>query len=216
MGKLKDLTGKTFGKWLVLYRNGSTPNNAAVWHCKCLGCGMEKDVEGASLFTGKSRMCRKCSAKICNATKWHGDPIVHIFSGMWQRCYDKNYFGYKDYGKRGIAICDEWLEDRIRFYEWAYANGYEKGLSIERIDNDLGYFPSNCKFIPKNDQPKNRRCCIFITRDGEKQCLTYWCELFGIDRHSVKYWAKKKGISYEESLQYLLDKKAVNGRNYYK
>ena len=206
MSKLIDLNGKIFGKWLVLYRNGSTPNNAAVWHCKCLGCGTEKDIVGATLIKGKSRMCRKCSAKICNATKWHGDPIIHIFSGMWQRCYDKNSIGYKDYGARGITICDEWLNDRTKFYEWAYANGYEKGLSIERIDNDLGYSPSNCKFIPKSEQPKNRRCCIFITRNGETKCLTYWCNLFGIDRHSVKYWAKKKGISCDESLQFLIGK----------
>lgn len=135
MAKLNDLTDKTFGMWYVMYRNGSTPNKASIWHCKCLSCGEEKDIVGQSLTNGKSTMCRKCSAKIYNAKKYANDKLKRsLYNGIKQRCYNPKSVHYKDYGGRGITMCDEWKNDSVAFCDWAYANGYKEGMSIERID----------------------------------------------------------------------------------
>ena len=180
MAKLNDLTGKTFGNWKVLYRNGSTKNKAAIWHCKCLLCDSEHDVVGASLTSGASTKCRACVPRETLTMPYKNDPIRHVFSGMWQRCYDKNHKGYDRYGGRGIAICDEWLEDRQKFYDWAYANGYGSGMSIERIDIDKGYSPDNCTFIPLSEQSKNRSTSILVEIDGTTKTVADWCKTLGL------------------------------------
>lgn len=82
--------------------------------------------------------------------------LASILNGMKQRCYNPNRRSYKNYGGKGITICEDWLSDTNNFYKWALANGYEEGLSIERLDNDKGYYPDNCTWIPLEDQYKNR------------------------------------------------------------
>lgn len=202
MAKLNDLTGKTFNFWEVLYRNGSK-NSYAVWRCKCLLCGKEYDIVGQSLIQGTTTKCRSCSTKIAKQSEFTNSPIKYIFSGMWQRCYDKNHKYYDFYGGRGIKICDEWLKDRKKFYKWAYSNGYKKGLSIERKDFNGDYCPENCCFIPKNQQNGNRRNSIMISIEGRTQCLSWWCKELNINREKVKWLVKSKGISYEEALNVL-------------
>ena len=86
--------------------------------------------------------------------------LMVIYYGMKQRCYYKKQPYYLYYGGRGIKICDEWLGDNgaATFYKWAMANGYNENSSIDRIDNDKGYSPDNCRFIPMLAQQANRRC----------------------------------------------------------
>lgn len=203
MGKCIDLTGKLFGKWEVLYRNG-TKNTFAVWRCRCILCKKEHDIVGQTLVQGRSTKCRSCSASQAKLKPFSNDAIKHIFSAMWQRCYDKNHIAFHHYGGRGIKICDEWLNNRQSFYEWAYQNGYSKGLSIERKDFNKGYSPDNCCFIPKSKQPGNRRNNIMVTINGETQCFAWWCKKLNISASTVKYRAEKNKISYEEAIKAFL------------
>lgn len=199
MSKLKDLTGKTFGNWQVLYRNG-TKNSYAVWRCRCNLCKKEYDVVGQSLFQGSSTKCRSCSTSQSKTKSFSKDPIKYIFSGMWQRCYDKNHIKFSQYGGRGITICEQWLNNREEFYKWAYKNGYTKGLTIERKDFNKGYSPDNCCFIPKSKQNGNRRNCIMIKIGNKTQCLSWWCKDLNINQSKLKWLVKSKNISYEEAI----------------
>ena len=86
-----------------------------------------------------------------------GERLDNIYRGMKQRCYNPNHKAYRNYGGRGIAICDEWKNSSKPFFEWAIANGYEEHLTLDRLDNDGKYEPSNCRWITPREQCYNRR-----------------------------------------------------------
>lgn len=130
-------------------------------------------------------------------------PIIHGESGnllyskwnsMNQRCYNKKHKRYKDWGYRGIKVCDEWKNDIHSFFTWALANGYQKGLQIDRIDNDGDYKPSNCRFVTRKENGRNKRNNVLLTYNGETRCFTDWCEKIGIGIKSLKYRIKSWGL----------------------
>ena len=198
--KQKDIIGQKFGDWVV----ENTTNSFRFVVCRCVRCGKIKTIDKYSLIRGKSKRCRACSASIQKSTKWTGNPIRYIYSGMWQRCYDKNHKQYAYYGANGIKICDEWLNDRTTFYEWAVSNGYQKGMSIERIDNELDYSPTNCKVIPKNEQSKNRDTTLWIMFNGEKLCLADACRKTGFVYDSVQMYRRRKHCSPQEAFDHFV------------
>ena len=205
MAKLNDLTGKTFGEWQVLYRNGSTPNKASVWRCKCLLCGKEKDIVGYSLSQGKTTKCRSCSTKQWQEKEYSSkDPVYVIYSGMKQRCYDKNNSHYYLYGGRGISVCDEWKTDFQAFAKWAYENGYQKGLSIDRIEVNGNYEPSNCRFITNSEQQRNKRSNHYVVVNGETLCLNQACSILNIHVTSVYSYQKKNNCTYQEAIEHFI------------
>ena len=104
---------------------------------------------------------------------------------MKDRCFNPNNVSYANYGGRNINVCDEWKYDFETFKEWAFKNGYKEGLSIERIDNNKGYSPNNCKFISRLDQNKNRRINKYITIDGETKTISEWSRIVGINRNTI-------------------------------
>ena len=102
---------------------------------------------------------------------------------MISRCYNKNNKRYDSYGGRGINICDEWLDKTngfINFYKWSIENGYEEGLSIDRINNDYGYYPENCRWTDRKTQQNNTRFNKIIEFNGEKHTLSEWSEILNI------------------------------------
>ncbi len=101
-------------------------------------------------------------------------PLRPVWSDIKQRCYNKKNKNYKYYGERGIIICDEWKNNLEKFIDWAIKNGWESGLTIERIDVDKNYEPSNCTWIPKGKQAANRRVCTYITAFSERKTLGEW------------------------------------------
>ena len=201
-----ELTGKTFGNWYVISYSGKTSNNAALWLCRC-SCGAEKVVVGKTLREGKSTQCRSCATRNALTKPYRGDRIVHVFSGMKQRCSNQNNKEYKNYGGRGITVCNEWLKSPQAFYAWAYSNSFADGMSIDRIDNDQGYSPLNCRIVELSSQAKNRRTNYSITIDGETKCLSEWCRLHGIDRHAPVKLSKNSGITVADALVRCIQKR---------
>ena len=152
MRKANELTGQKFGKLVAIMLSGKVGRNNA-WLCRC-DCGTEKVVQGRHLLEGstKSCGCSRGEGHIKGVEKRKGSRLYSVYSAMKQRCYNKNSKYYKHYGERGITICTEWLEDYEAFRAWALVNGYAENLSIDRIDNNLGYYPDNCRWVSQKVQ----------------------------------------------------------------
>lgn len=171
-------------------------------------CGKEETIQLSPLILGHANMCKSCARKYDQRYKnnitrnsWYA-----IFLGMKRRCYNLTDKKYKDYGGRGISICEEWLSDPWTFGKWAESNGYKKGLQIDRIDNDGNYEPSNCRWVTNSVNVNNRRNTIFVTILGETLPLEVMCRKLGINCHTVRWWKSAHSSSFEEAIFHYLEK----------
>lgn len=142
--------------------------------------------------------------KLSQASKTHGQTnsrLYRIYNGMKNRCYNKKQPSYSNYGGRGITICDEWLHSFAVFQSWALANGYSNDLSIDRIDNDKGYSPENCRWATRTEQNENTRNNHLVTIDGETQPLSAWARERGLNYHTVSFRIHQKHMTPEQALE---------------
>ena len=144
-------------------------------------CGRETIVAQSSLRSGVTQSCgclmRELSSK--RATKHGGRKtrLYRIWDNMKSRCSNPTKGNYKEYGGRGIKVCEEWLHDFAAFRDWALANGYDDALTIDRIDNDKGYSPDNCRWITQAEQNRNQRTNHMVTYHGETKAIREWAQL---------------------------------------
>lgn len=154
-----DMIGKRFGRLTVIGfagRKRYKSYSRRLWECKCL-CGKTIVVETKKLTSGNTRSCG-CLAKEVHSQKRINESVRgkhEALRAMWKnmksRCYNQNNQEYHRYGGRGITICDNWLKTSKEFIEWGLNNGYELGLTIDRINTDGNYEPSNCQFITRSE-----------------------------------------------------------------
>jgi hypothetical protein len=127
--------------------------------------------------------------------------LFRIYADMKTRCYNTKRPAYELYGLRGIGMCDEWLNKGgfEKFYEWCMNNGYSKDLTIDRINNDKGYSPENCRWTTCKEQCNNRRGNLNIEYNNETKTLAEWCDFLNMPYHAVYHRLYEKGLSVEES-----------------
>ena len=203
--KTIDLTGKRFGR-LTVVEFAFKKNKRKYWLCKC-DCGNYKAIQSPHLTSGHTQSCgclHKEKAKQL-LTK-HGKYYSRLYS-IWvdikDRCCNPKNQAYKNYGGRGINIWSEWLDKEngfMNFYNWAMANGYNDGLTIERIDNDGNYSTDNCRWATVKEQANNRRSNVLVTHNGKTQTMKEWAHDVGIPYKAVWARMQKLGWSSERAL----------------
>lgn len=151
-----DLAGKNFGEWTVL--EFSHKDKAfTYWKCRC-SCGVEKSILAQSLKHGKSTSCGHWKVDFLHSKATHGKygtKLYRVWGQMIQRCTNPKNSAYRNYGARGIEVCEEWRS--FEKFEEDMAPTWAEGLTIDRIDNSLGYFKGNCRWVTRAEQLKNRR-----------------------------------------------------------
>lgn len=196
-GDLK-LEGLVFGRLTVISDTGSkNSNRAKIYLCQC-SCGNQKSVVSVNLRNGHTKSCG------C----WHKEaPVKHglesnRFYSTWHsmiaRCYKPNCKAYKNYGARGITVCSEWKDAPTNFIKWAEENYPLTGnFELDRENNNLGYFPTNCRFITKKEQNRNKRSNIYINSPwgnmlakdvAEKLKIKYRTLLWRIKNKTEESW----------------------------
>lgn len=195
--KIHDLTGQKFGK-LTVKSFSEVKDQVAIWECVC-ECGNAVKVQGGSLVTGGTRSCG-CLKKE-NSAKTHElshTRIYNIWKNMVRRCFCEDSGEYKNYGGRGITVCNAWIgEEGVKnFYDWSMENGYKEELTIDRIDVNGNYEPSNCRWADWETQNYNKRTTRRFSICGETKNLKEISEEYGIplDKLRRKYY----GVYVEE------------------
>lgn len=197
--KASDLVGFRFGNLTVIERKGSDKKGQSLWLCRC-DCGTEKIVRGHDL-KGGTKSCG-CSRKYNCGLYKHGLSHTRVHS-IWRsikdRCYNPKNYDYKHYGGRGITVCEEWKSDFLSFYNWALSNGYEEGLTIDRIDVNGEYSPENCQWVSIVEQSNNRRNNKVVTFRGESLTIAQWSKKTGVKYGDIQN-RLNYGYSFEEAI----------------
>ena len=156
---MQDLTGKTFGDLTVTGSRVKDKYRRRLWVCRCR-CGAETSALTYDLVNGRVKSCgclkRRTMAEKMRTHGGYGTRLYTIWKSMKERCLNPNYRDSPHYGGRGITICNEWANDFSTFRDWAMASGYVHPLTIERVDVNGNYEPSNCTWITISEQQKNK------------------------------------------------------------
>lgn len=190
MGKFIDLTGKKFGRLTVIKR-GPNKGTSVYWFCQC-DCGAKRIIRGDALKQGKTKSCGclqkdvarkiRLNSRICKKEHYR---LRYIYDLMKSRCYYVRNIRYNNYGGRGITVCDEWKNDFKVFYNWAITNGYKENLTIDRIDNNGNYEPSNCRWVDMKTQQNNKSNNYLVTYNNETHTVAEWSKITGLKESTL-------------------------------
>lgn len=188
---INEYIGKKYGKLTIIGSIKTEKYKHYKVKCKC-ECGNEKITTLASILNGYTQSCG--CIKYTNNGVEHKcrERLYKIRQNMIQRCTNPKVPNYNNYGGRGIKVCKEWEEDYFVFRKWALENGYKENLTLDRIDNNGDYEPSNCRWATVKEQSNNTRRTVIITYNNETHNLSEWSEITGISKKNI-YDRYKKG-----------------------
>ena len=140
------------------------------------------------------------------------DPLFYVWNAMIRRCCNPKCSAYSRYGAIGRTVCEEWRDDAHKFIEWAYSNGYKKGLTLDRIENSKGYSPDNCRWVDRFVQQNNTRRNHYIVARGETHSIAEWSRITGINKNTITK-RLRSGWSEESALTKPVDKTKIHERH---
>lgn len=178
---IEDLINYKYGRLVILSDDLSHTGRHRKVICLC-DCGNKLSVMLLHLKSGHTNSCGCYNKEKCITHGLRNHPIYNIWDGMKQRCHNPNNPGFKDYGARGIIVCEEWRNDFKSFFDWALTNGWEMGLENDRIDVNGNYEPSNCRFVTPSINARNKR----ITKLNPEQVQNI------LSLRKEKGWGRKK------------------------
>lgn len=181
--KKEDISNKRFGRLVAVELVAQDDSWNDKYLCKC-DCGNQTIVLKLSLKSGDTRSCGCLMREIFTKHKACKDKTYIIWQGMKQRCFDKKSKNYSKYGGRGITMCKEWREDYLIFLK--DMGEVPEGKSIERIDNNGNYEPSNCKWATIKEQARNKRNSLIINYKGQSKHLLDWCEELNLSYNLIR------------------------------
>lgn len=219
MKKKYNLIGKTFGRLTVIKKLGPDKNRNIQWLCKC-SCGNTHIAITRYLIHGNSKSCgclqKEELSKRVSKHHLRNSRLYGVWANIKQRCYNPKNSHYHVYGKKGIKMCDEWKNDFMSFYNWAMSNGYDENAkfgecTIDRIDNNGNYEPSNCRWINMKQQALNTSRNHLLELNGKKHTVYEWSIITGIDLNTLL----KRINNYHWSVKRALTEKPFKGKNQY-
>ena len=189
MKKYKDETGNRYGRLVVLERTTSSKRGVAMWMCRC-DCGRIIVARGDHLRRGATLSCGcYMRDKAKEYSQKHGGTktrMYRIWCNMKNRCNNAKVKMFADYGGRGIKVCDEWHHSFEAFRNWALSNGYQDDLTLDRIDVNGNYEPTNCRWTTIAEQQSNRRNNTILTFDGRQKTIQQWSKERGIAVSTIR------------------------------
>lgn len=216
MGKFVDITGEKYGRLtaICLVAKGDRQHRPK-WLFRC-DCGNEILISANAARTGNTKSCgcllfearsahSRAALKIAQANQvthgMTGTRIYGIYKNMKTRCYNAKTPCFKYYGGKGIAVCDEWLNNPAAFMDWAFSHGYDENLTIDRINSNLNYCPENCRWITQAEQARRTPKVRHITYNGETKTALQWEKYFNVPLDSISRLIRE-GVSMQEAVQH--------------
>ncbi len=202
----EDVIGQKFGRWTILSLAQRCKGLPRSYLCEC-ECGEKRIVIWSSLRNNRSKSCGCYHKEVMSGrSPWNrshqeglirgeGGRLYRIWAGMKSRCYNPNRKKYTNYGARGIRVCDEWQE-YLSFKQWALKNGYDKSLSIDRLNNDGNYEPTNCRWATPTQQAENTTRSRLVTINGVTKNVSRWIRE---DNMPKSWFYKKTGEYYQQN-----------------
>lgn len=201
MPNLIDLTGRTFGRLRVTFR-AETRGRVTVWGCHC-SCGQFKEIRARDLVTGKTNSCGCLRRELLTKHGGIGSPEYRTWCLMKRRCYDASDRGFKNYGGRGITVCDKWKDDFSAFIKDVGPKPYPSA-TIERIDHNGGYEPGNVRWASMLEQGNNRRNNRIVRVGGKEMSLSMAARVHGVKRRALAHLIDYRRLSPDDALDHLV------------
>ena len=209
MGKKIDLTGQVFGRLTVLGVAGKDKRGSTLWECSC-SCGQRTTALAYQLRSGSKKSCgclsrEKAKNRLLKHGEW-GTRLHQLWKGVKDRCNNPNNINYKNYGGRGIRVCSEGNESFLTFKEFMLSIGQDETVptgeqTIERIDVNVDYEPSNCTLITKKEQNYNKRNNHLVTYKGEIKTISEFAEEYGLEVENLFNRVNYFGYTIEEAIE---------------
>lgn len=188
-----DLSGRRFGRLTAVRRIGTASNRVAIWEAVC-DCGNVTSTKSAYLVSGETKSCgclkRELAVAMGSSSKTHGhardgarSSTYAIWSTMKARCMNPASADFQRYGGRGITVCARWAESFENFLQ--DMGERPEGKSLDRIDGNGNYEPSNCRWATNKEQARNHSLNRIVTVDGESKCVAEWSDLSGVKRAAI-------------------------------